>query len=140
MVLYHIFDAFLGKRDKDWNKAIHEVYLEGEVEAKERRAKEEEARIQGTSPSLPSEDYVGLYTDELYGEAEIRIENGVLTLKVGPAFVGVLEHWHFDTFRARWEDAQLGRAWVESRLNRQGKVEEMEVQGWRAFQKTEGQG
>lgn len=140
VILYHIFDAFLGPRDKDWNKVIHEFYLEREVETKERRAEEEESRIQGTSPSLPSEDYVGLYTDELYGEAEVRLEGGVLTLRVGPAFVGVLEHWHFDTFRARWEDEQLGRAWVEFRLNRQGKVEEMEVQGWRAFQRTEGQG
>ena len=34
-------------------------------------------------------------------------------------------------------DEQLGRAWVEFRLNRQGKVAEMEVEGWRAFQKTD---
>ena len=140
LILFHIFDEFLGSQEKDWNKAIHDVYMEEKAESEERSAREEEARVPGTSPSLPLEDFVGSYTDELYGEAAIILEDGLLKLKVGPSFVGVLEHWNFDTFRAVWEDEQLGRAWVEFRLDRTGKVEEMEVQGWRAFQKTEGQG
>jgi CubicO group peptidase (beta-lactamase class C family) len=140
LVLFHIFDEFLGSQGKDWNKVIHEVYLEDKAESEERRARDEDARVLGTSPSLPLADFVGSYSDVLYGEAVITLEGGRLKLEVGPSFVGVLEHWNFDTFRAVWEDEQLGRAWVEFRLDRTGKVEEMEVQGWRAFQKTEGQG
>jgi hypothetical protein len=137
VVLYHLLDAFLGPRDKDWNQAMYAVYLESQKENEERRAKEEASRVRGTSPSLELDGYVGAYADSLYGEARVRRESDVLVLEVGPYFVGELEHWHFDVFRARWRDEQLGQAWVEFRLNRQGKVAEMEVEGWRAFQKTD---
>jgi len=70
----------------------------------------------------------------------VNREDGAIVLEVGPAFVGELVHWHFDTFRARWRDLQLGRAWVEFRLNREGKVTEMEVEGWGVFRRKEGGG
>jgi len=140
VVLYHVLDTFLGPRDKDWNQAMYAVYMESQREAEERRAKEEASRVPGTSPSLAADAYVGVYADSLYGEARVRREGDALVLEVGPSFVGELEHWHFDVFRARWRDEQLGRAWVEFRLNRQGKVAEMEVEGWRAFLKTDSGG
>jgi hypothetical protein len=140
VVLFHIFDAFLGAGGKDWNDAMHAVFLEEEREGEERRAREEASRVRGTSPSHGLDAYVGSYSDTLYGEARVNRENGALILEVGPSFVGELEHWHFDTFRARWRDLQLGRAWVEFRLNREGKVTEMEVEGWGVFHRKEGGG
>lgn len=139
-VLFQIFDAFLGPRDKNWSQAMYAVHLESEEEAAERRSKDEASRVPGTSPSLSLGGYVGTYADTLYGSAEVTLENGALVLRVGPSFVGELEHWHFDTFRARWRDWQLGQAWVQFHLGREGKVEKVEVQGWQAFQKTEGEG
>ncbi len=140
VVLYHVFDAFLGPTGKDWNQAMYAVHLESEREAEARREEEEAGRIRGTSPSLSLEAYTGTYADTLYGGARVSLRDGDLFLEVGPYFVGPLEHWHFDTFRARWEDRQLGQAWVEFRLNRQGKVSEMAVEGWGGFHKTEGEG
>jgi CubicO group peptidase (beta-lactamase class C family) len=140
VVLYHIFDAYLPPRDKDWNDVIYQLHLESEAESTERRVKEEDERVLDTKPSLPLEAYVGSYEDVLYGNAEVTLRGGDLYLTVGPSFRGRLEHWHYDTFRARWDDRQLGRAWVEFRLDREGKVEEIDVQGWRAFQKTAGKG
>jgi len=139
VVLYHVLDAVLGPRDKDWNRAIRAVHLESERKAEESRAKEEASRVEGTSPSLDLEAYVGRFSDTLYGDAEVRMEGEGLVVEVGPSFVGELEHWHFDTFRARWRDLQLGRAWVEFRLNRKGRISEMEIQGWGVFHKTEGE-
>ena len=140
VVLFHVFDAFLGATDKDWNKAMYAVHLESEREAEEERAKEDASRVPGTSPSLGLDAYVGRYSDTLYGEALVRLEGGALVLEIGPAFVGELEHWHFDTFRAGWRDVQQGRAWIEFTLNREGKVAEMKAEGWGAFQKKEGGG
>jgi hypothetical protein len=139
VVLYHVLDAVLGPRDKDWNRAIRAVHLESERKAEESRAKEEASRVEGTSPSLDLEAYVGRFSDTLYGDAEVRMEGEGLVVEVGPSFVGELEHWHFDTFRARWRDLQLGRAWVEFRLNRKGRISEMEIQGWGVFHKDEGE-
>jgi hypothetical protein len=140
VVLYHILDAYLGPRDKDWNALMRSAYLEAEEEAQERRVQEEAARVKGTSPSLDLEAYTGSFTDELYGEARITLEDGALVLEVGPQFVGDLEHWHFDTFRAHWRDESLGTAWVQFRLDRRGRVSEVEVEGWRAFHQTEEEG
>jgi hypothetical protein len=141
VVLYHVFDAFLGQREtgvKDWNQAMHAVYLEDEAEAAQRRASEDSARVAGTSPSLDLDAYVGTYTDSLYGTAEVSLEDGKLILKVGIYFEGEMNHWHFDTFRARWRDASQGQAWVEFGLNRQGEVAQVEIEGWRVFHKREG--
>jgi hypothetical protein len=140
VVLFHVFDQFLGPTGKDWNQAMYAVNLESEREAEARREEEEAARVRGTSPSLDLEAYTGTYVDTLYGEARVSLQGGRLVLEVGPYFVGMLEHWHFDTFRARWEDEQLGRAWVEFHLDRRGKVAEMTVDGWGGFHKTEGEG
>jgi len=137
VVLFHIFDAFLGPSGKDWNEAMYTVNLEEEGKAEERRAREEASRVLGTSPSHDLEAYVGSYSDTLYGEARVSREDGTLLLEIGPSFVGELEHWHYDTFRARWRDLQLGRAWVEFRLDREGKVTEVEVEGWGVFHRTE---
>ena len=139
-MLYHILDAYLGTRDKDWNQAMYDTYVEGEAELEERRAREEEARVEGTSPSHDPEAYTGTYVDSLYGTVEVKLEDSGLVLEVGPQFIGDLEHWHFDTFRARWRDESLGRAWVQFRLDRSGKVSEVEVEGWRPFHKTEEEG
>lgn len=138
VVLYHLFDTFLGPREKDWNRVMREAHLESRAEGEERRREREEARVEGTTPSLPLEAYAGTYADSLYGMAEVRLEDGALVVEVGPAFVGELEHWHFETFRARWRDEQLGRAWVQFHLDRRGRVEEVEIQGWRGFRKREG--
>jgi CubicO group peptidase (beta-lactamase class C family) len=140
VVLYNIFDAFLGHREKDWNEAMYQVHLQSELEEEEERAEEEAARVRRTRPSLPLDAYVGRYIDVLYGEAEVTLEGGELRLRVGPSFEGSLEHWHFDVFRAHWDDRQLGRTWVEFHLDRQGKVEALEVREWRVFQKTEDKG
>ena len=140
VVLYQIFDAFLGPRasgDKDWNEAVHAVHLEEQEEAAERRASEDSSRVEGTTPSLELEAYVGTYTDSLYGTAEITLTDRKLFLKVGTLYEGELEHWHFDTFRARWIDRSQGTAWVEFELNRQGDVANVTIEGWRAFYKME---
>jgi hypothetical protein len=58
------------------------------------------ARVKGTSP-LPLEKYVGTYTDEMYGDVTIALENGALTIKSNwdPQLHGKLNHWHYNEFR-----------------------------------------
>ncbi len=130
IIMYHVFDAYLGAADRDWNQVYLAEDRESEERAAERRRELEESRTEGTSPSLPLEDYTGTYTNELYGEAEVRMEDGRLVLEVGPYYVGDLEHWHHDTFRADWRDPYLGRAFVNFHLDERGRVEEVEVDGW----------
>src|SRR5918992_1331122 len=80
-----------------------------------------------TKPSLPLERYAGVYADSMYGEIRVRADSAKLRIDRGPAFQGALEHWHFDTFRARWAARSLGTSFVTFRLNAQGKVDELQM-------------
>ena len=80
-----------------------------------------------TKPSLALEQYAGIYADSMYGEIRVRADNGKLRMDRGPAFKGELEHWHFDTFRARWSARNLGTAFVTFRLNALAKVDELQM-------------
>ena len=54
---------------------------------------------------------------------KITHENGKLGVRFGPAFTGGLEHWHYDTFRAKFVAAGGANAFMTFALNAQGKVE-----------------
>ena len=111
-VVNHVFDAYLGVDDHDWDQLYAEAiqeYLDARQSAKTQR---DEARIPDTSPSLSAEDHVGRYTSAIYGDAEITLEDGVLVIdpKAHPEITGSLEHWQFDTYLCSWSD----RMWDES--------------------------
>ena len=96
-------------------------------------AKQESERVKDTKPSLALENYAGNYQSEMYGDTKIVVENGKLILKRGAQFTGDLEHWHYDTFRVTWRDRQLGKGFVNFRLNSQGKVEVMGMENFAEF-------
>ena len=78
-----------------------------------------------TRPSLPLAQYAGTYADSLYGDVVVKEQDGKLTLTFGPIWRGELEHWHFDTFRTKFDTPVLGPIPVLFRLNAAGKVDEM---------------
>jgi hypothetical protein len=103
--------------------------------ARERRDAE---RVPGTAPSLPLERYAGTYRHDCYGEVGVAQEDGQqdgqqdgkdgkLVLHYGQGFLGDLEHWHFDTFRAVWRDRLLGDALVTFALDARGRVARLAV-------------
>lgn len=62
------------------------------------------ARIAGTAPSRPLDQYAGTYVSELYGDMAITQSGDKLALQFGGGERADLEHWHHDTFRLRWRD------------------------------------
>ena len=107
-LMYRAFDAQLGGAATDWSRDLKLLYdsLAREGRAAERKADAD--RVQGTRPSLALARYAGTYADSLYGTVVVREAGGRLAIRMGPAFAGTLEHWHYDTFRARWQDRVLG--------------------------------
>ena len=106
-----VIDALLGLPARDWSAE----YLASAQRAQERSAasaeETERGRIPDTQPSLAVADYAGTYTSDLYGDVRLTVQNGRLVLDYAPDYVADLEHWHHDTFRARWAD----RAWRAAR-------------------------
>jgi CubicO group peptidase (beta-lactamase class C family) len=129
---YKVFDVFTGAPARDWS-AEYAARVKAAREREEAEAgKLEAARVAGTRPSLPLAAYAGAYGGQMYGDASVTEENGRLVVRLlpSPAYVGDLEHWHFDTFRIKWRESVVypyPRGWVTFQLDPHGKVSEMKI-------------
>jgi CubicO group peptidase (beta-lactamase class C family) len=132
-LMYDVFDRFLGVPATDWSGSALARADSVRAEAAARRARVEEARHPNTEPSLSLSEYAGEYEDAMYGTGRVTVENGGLILRLGPAFVGDLAHWHHDTFEVRWRDPSLGTTFVSFGLDAMGKVRGMDLQGMVEF-------
>lgn len=141
---YQGVDLMLGEMDVDWSSRYLSTFKETEQQGLVSLVELEASRIAGTAPSLGLEAYAGTYVHSMYGEAKVTMESGGLVFRWGEAFDGRLEHWHYNTFRARWDDAMMevgfGPALVTFNLDRNGKVSSMEFpQAGEFRRKEEGQ-
>jgi CubicO group peptidase (beta-lactamase class C family) len=105
------FDLFTGAPPRDWSAELRKAYGDARTQAIAARQRAEQQRIANTRPSLPLEKYAGTYSDSLYGTRKVTFENGALRLRYGPMYAATLEHWQFETFRARadqpWDGSEL---------------------------------
>jgi CubicO group peptidase (beta-lactamase class C family) len=132
-LMYRVLDALMDLPARDWSAE----YLAIALRARERAAAEPEAeRISGTRPSLGVEGYAGTYTSDLYGDVRLTVEDARLVLSYAPDYVADLDHWHHDTFRARWRREGFGRAFVTFGLDRRARAVRMELDGFGDFRRT----
>jgi CubicO group peptidase (beta-lactamase class C family) len=134
-IVWHVVDQYVGPQEKDWNEVYLEAAEKSRARADSARQKVERERVEGTSPSHPLEDYTGTYASELFGTAVVEEEDGALVINVGPYFVGDLEHWHFNRFRATWRDRYFGKDWVQFELNGSGEVASVAIPGFGKFER-----
>jgi hypothetical protein len=118
-----IFDYQLKAPPKDWSGDAYTRYQAAMTRAREAQAKAGDDRVKDTKPSLPLAGYAGTYSDSLYGDVVIKEENGKLNLVFGPTWKADLEHYHFDSFRAKFDTPVLPPIPVTFRIGGNGKVE-----------------
>ncbi len=127
---YQIADYYLKAPKYDWVEAYRKFSERNARRSKEELDKIYASRKKDTRPSLALESYAGLYRDDWYGEVEIKLENDGLTIRFrhSPELYGRLEHWHYDTFVARWFDRELrADAFVTFILDHEGKISEVKM-------------
>jgi hypothetical protein len=134
-IMLDVFDRYIGDARRDWSSDIRTLYegLRREADAEERKA--DTRRVIGTRPSLALPAYAGTYSDPLYGDVVITLEGNRLRARYGGAYVGPLEHWNYDSFRATWEAAWRGTATLTFVLDADGKPTRLEAMGAR-FRRT----
>ena len=126
-LMFRIFDTYLGGPQKDWAGEMLKGLKGLEDQGKAALKKMEESRVKGTQPSLALEKYAGTYKDDALGDAKVTLENGKLVVRT-PAFVGDLEHWHYDTFRATFRDNAVGgKTMATFTLNSQAKPDALTI-------------
>jgi CubicO group peptidase (beta-lactamase class C family) len=122
-----IFDWQLKAPARDWSGDLRAFTLAQQARGLAARKKIEAQRVLGTRPTLPLAAYAGTYVDSLYGEITVKDDNGKLSLAFGPNRHSELEHWNYDTFRARFDAPLLGTSFVQFRLGPTGKVDELQA-------------
>ena len=136
-LMLNVFDRFTGAGERDWSAELITLYRDLRKEEDARRQKEESLRVTGTSPSLPMERYAGTYSDPLYGDVLVSVDAGRLRARYGTAYSGALEHWNYDTFRAKWDAAWRGTALVTFVLDPHGQPTALQALGARFRRKAE---
>ncbi|MDQ3665456.1 MAG: serine hydrolase [Acidobacteriota bacterium] len=122
-LMNRVFDAYMGAPQRDWSADLLKTVKAFEDQGKEALKKQEAERVKGTQLSLAREKYAGTYKNDLYGDLKVTEANGKLSVRFGPAFTSEMEHWHYDTFRARFRAAGVSTAYITFPLNAQGKIE-----------------
>lgn len=121
-LLYTAFDRLLGRPARDWSTEMRRLYEGLAKEGAEAEATATAARVKDTRPSMPLDRYAGTYVSQLSGTVTIAVRDGRLHLTYGSGFVGPLEHWHYDTFRATWDAHWRGTALVTFALDSAGQI------------------
>jgi CubicO group peptidase (beta-lactamase class C family) len=106
-LVMRVVDAYLGAAPRDWNDAFLKFDVKSRAAAREREAKRVRERVPGTRPSLARKGYLGTFPNDLHDDVTVSLDKDVLVLHYGAAFVGTLEHRHYDTFRVNWRDPVL---------------------------------
>jgi CubicO group peptidase (beta-lactamase class C family) len=127
---YRLLDTWLKKPETDWSTVVLERVRKNEEVEREKSVKEENARVKDSRPSLPLEQYTGLYGGNMYGNASVFIENGILKVRLEPAplFVGEMRHWQYNSFAVRMINfPSLPEGKINFIIDVDGTVEEMKI-------------
>lgn len=126
-----VVDRYLGAPVVDWVAAYRDLVAiekaEGEAEARRAAAR----RNADSRPSLPLAAFAGRYRDAWYGDVLVEHKDGKLTIQFthSKQLAGDLEHFHYDTFVARWRDRTLfADAYVTFSLKPDGSVDGAKMQ------------
>jgi len=124
-----VVDRYLGIPDRPHDVRVLEGHQRAFARAQATRDSIHAAREEGTSPSRPLPDFQGIFTDSLYGEAEVTFRDGALVLRFWDDDTQVLdlEHWHHDTFRAVWRNPAQREKFVWFTRGEGGAIDALHV-------------
>lgn len=120
-----ILDLYLGEGKADPVATMLPRIKANKEEDAKRVADRKAAHALKTKPSLPLSNYIGTYTDKIYGDAVITEKDGALSLRFDPApelFMGTLSHWHYDTFQWQHADPFLEPGYITFTFDADHKV------------------
>lgn len=127
-----ILDTFIGSEKRDWNAEYLKMARQRREQREQEDKKADTERVLNTKPSLSLQSYEGVYSCQMYGDVEIKLEDEKLVMRFLPTpnFVADLEHWHYDTFLIKWRSSvnyNFPRGWVTFRIDKNGRPDEIKI-------------
>ncbi|MEQ1643229.1 MAG: serine hydrolase [Pyrinomonadaceae bacterium] len=132
VMMNKIRDVLVDAPKRDWNAEAVAQIAAGKKNTDDETKKVDDSRVRDTKPSLALANYVGTYSDKMYGDVAIAEENGKLVMRFlpSPNFVADLEHWHYDTWQIKWRPSvayNFPRGFVTLTIDKNGKTEQLKV-------------
>ncbi len=124
------FDLWIfNDNTKDWSKDLFELYSKLKTDAKNKQKERDSKRVLNAKPSLALAEYTGKYSSDIYGEAEITLKDGSLSIKFPNDNILNLEHWNFDIFKGTFNHFWWDKSNVQFFLNSEGKISHFDIDG-----------
>ncbi|MCP5061535.1 MAG: serine hydrolase [Ignavibacteriae bacterium] len=130
-IVNKVLDLFMNDKDIDYIDKAFVRQTKRNERLEKSKFKRDSLRMEGTSPSLKLEKYAGIYTDKMYGNAEITFDNGNLSLTLLPSkelFVSKMEFWHLNTFRIKFADEFLPEGFVTFNFETSGNISGFKIE------------
>lgn len=128
-----IKDSYLGIKGMDWVKLMHARVVVGEANAKkitDEIWKDIEAQQKSSSGKITIDPFIGVYTDQWFGDVVISVKNGKpwFDSKRSPKLTGELLAYKGNTFIVKWNDRSMDAdAFVMFSLDKDGKPSGMKM-------------
>lgn len=128
-LMYELADHYLGLRGIDWPQRF-EAFKARQVAQGLAALKAQGSRPQAAQATVSAKSLAGTYADPWYGKIEIATAGEGLRVdfKSTPRMAGRLEHWQYDTWIARFDDAALEPAYLSFAFDKDGKVERITLE------------
>ncbi|MEE9429579.1 MAG: DUF3471 domain-containing protein [Melioribacteraceae bacterium] len=129
-IVKKVTDLFLNEKNTDYVEIEFQKKIKKEEKLKFTKEKRDSLRQKETAPSLQLEKYVGVYNDKMYGDAEINFTDNKLTLTLLPTkilFISEMKHWHFDTFRIKFNDDFLPEGFVTFSFDSNANIKSFKI-------------
>jgi CubicO group peptidase (beta-lactamase class C family) len=125
LLTFKVLEQVLGDESYDVYKGW-KAWRDSMLERKKKSSSDiEKSRIGGTKTSLDLNYYSGTYADEMYGDITISVNNDgnlEIAFSHSPIFQGVLNHWHYDTFKVDWYDVRVPDGFVTFNFNSKREI------------------
>lgn len=122
-LMYELLDHYLGVGGEDWVDRLND-YKREQTDAAIDALRTDEGGVKPVGPSLPLRAYAGTYTDPWYGPVHVSLKGKSLWIDFprSQGMSGQLQHWQYDSFRARFVDPGIEEPYVTFSLDPEGKI------------------
>jgi CubicO group peptidase (beta-lactamase class C family) len=97
VMAFPVIDRLLNLSPTAWSERYRKDYLKSKADSKREKDSINATQVKNTSPSHALKDYAGRYSNSIYGEMMIELQNDLLFLSFRNQ-KSMLHHFHYDQF------------------------------------------
>jgi len=102
VISFPVIDRLLDLPATSWSERYMKEYLKGKADAKKFQDSVKATQVKNTVPSHPLNAYTGTYSNPIYGDVEIELQNDRLVFLFRKQR-SILYHFHYDQFATNEE-------------------------------------